>query len=239
MTKESFSILASFCGPSRALTLPSFLRLLEEISIKDVIKAGIPKEKTLNKGLLWVISRLVIKVNRVPSYDEKVTLETFAFKKVHYLFPRGYIMRDEKGGLLLECEAIWGLIDEKSRKVIDPNDYKISIRSAKTPLDFSLSDFDFSLSSFEKVQRIEDRKIRLSEIDLNSHMSNFHYGEWWMDEFKEDVFPRADTIKIAFFLELHEGEEVEIKASSNNATLIGYKKETGDKAFQVETKLKS
>lgn len=238
MTETKFPILASYCGEEKTLTLPSFLTLLEEISIKDVIKSGLDRTRTLDKGFLWVISRVVMKINRVPLYDEKVRLVSFAMRRMRSLFPRGYILYDEKGEILIEAEALWGLIEEKSRVLIDPAKEKIFIRPSSTPSGFSLSDLDYSLSPYGELHHLGVRKVKASDLDLNCHMSNYRYGEWWMDEIEGHPFSRLSTVKMAFFHELKQDDSIELCASEDGGAFIGSKRGS-EKAFVIQTSIKS
>lgn len=97
----------------RKLRPSVLLRLIQEISIAHTEALGAGREKTLDKGVLWVVARMKIEINRLPSYDETVTLESFAGKTLRVLFPRYYAMLDESGNTLVKASAVWLLMDEK------------------------------------------------------------------------------------------------------------------------------
>jgi hypothetical protein len=49
-------LLASDCDAERRVKLSALLRSIEEVSIADTTRLHMGREKTLDKGLLWVIA---------------------------------------------------------------------------------------------------------------------------------------------------------------------------------------
>lgn len=219
MQKEKLKILASSTGSKRTLTLEGFLKLIEEISISDVIRGGLTKDKTLDKGFLWVISRLSFHIRRVPLYDEETTLESFALPRLRSFFPRGYRLLDKEGNILIEGEGIWALLDEKTRQIIDPTKEGISIRKSNTPPGFNPAGFSFIDKPVVGESHLSHREVLESEIDLNGHLTNARYGDWFIDAFKDDVFPSLSTLSFAFYKEIHSNMEISLKRTSDGKRL--------------------
>ena len=74
----------------RRLRTSELFRLLQEASISHTEELGMGRDKTLDKGLLWILLLQRADIDRMPEYDEKVVLKSWPGKTMHLLFPRYY-----------------------------------------------------------------------------------------------------------------------------------------------------
>ena len=182
----------------RKLRPSVLLRLIQEISIAHTEALGAGREKTLDKGVLWVVARMKIEINRLPSYDETVTLESFAGKTLRVLFPRYYEMLDESGNTLVKASAVWLLMDEKTRHMAFPEEYGVEIPSLEKDIGISLP-CGVSLGTQKNKKNFV---ASYSRVDINGHMNNSKY----VDE--------AEDLLGAEYLETHEMKSLEIEFKS-------------------------
>jgi medium-chain acyl-[acyl-carrier-protein] hydrolase len=200
-----WKLLASDCDATRQLKLSSLLRAIEEISIEDTTRLHMGREKTLDKGLLWVIGRISLKINELPDYDERVQLITYPEKREHTLFPRYYVMRNGLGKTYLEAEALWTLIDQTTRKPVNPKDYGIFIRG----FPFSKETEIIPVVQPLKISESSLRKVGYSELDLNGHMTNTRYADWFVDAFAAELKQKKlATLSLSFRQEARLDDEI-------------------------------
>ena len=72
--RQDFQLLSSDVDMSRRMRLSTLFTRLQEAAIAHTIELGVTREKTLDQGLLWAVTQYNVKFNRLPEYDEKVTL---------------------------------------------------------------------------------------------------------------------------------------------------------------------
>ena len=72
----------------RRLRSSELFRLLQEASIRHTEQLGMGRDKTLDKGVLWVLLMQRAEIARMPEYDERVVLKSWPGKTMHLLFPR-------------------------------------------------------------------------------------------------------------------------------------------------------
>ena len=72
--RQDFQVLSSDVDMSRTLRLSSLFTRLQEAAIAHTIDLGVPRDKTLDQGLLWAVTQYRAVFHRLPEYDEKVTL---------------------------------------------------------------------------------------------------------------------------------------------------------------------
>lgn len=111
---------------TRHLRMSELFRLMEEASIAHTEELGCTREKTLDRGLLWVITRQEAEIDELPVYDDEIIVRSWQGDMMHVIFPRFCeIIRD--GKCLVRGRAMWMLINEETRDMVMPEDYDIFI----------------------------------------------------------------------------------------------------------------
>ena len=155
----------------RRLRTSELFKLLQEASIRHTEQLGMGRDKTLDKGILWVLLMQRAEITRMPEYDERIVLRSWPGKTMHLLFPRFYSLETEAGEALVKASALWGLVDEKSRKAVFPERYGIEIAGTETGKEIDLPGPIRKLAC-NREKRFE---VPYSFVDLNGHMNNTRY----------------------------------------------------------------
>ena len=193
---KTFKITADQVTPFQYLRPSSLLRYLQELSIEHTEELGMPRQYTLDKGLLWVVAKQHIEIKRMPKYDETITISTWPSKTMHVLFPRSYEVKDKDGNVIIEGASIWALIDIKTRKMINPNEHGIVVEDLSNgrPFNIPLSNrIPFDLTQNGEIL------AQFSFCDLNGHINNTSYLD-----IAENMIPIE-------FLKEHELKLIDIK----------------------------
>lgn len=187
---------------TRKLRISELFRLMEEASIAHTEQLGCTREKTLDRGLLWVITRQQAEIGELPAYDEEITVRSWQGDMMHVFFPRFYEI-ERAGKVLIRGQALWILINEADRQMIMPEDYDIEIpgrpgsedmllppvmmpkgfaeaaagsNDKRSATDVSCDGRDLAFSDAEQGLIIkEDLVTRFSQVDINGHMNNTRY----------------------------------------------------------------
>ena len=170
MYRKSFTILSSDVDPNRKLKLSVLYKQFQEAAIAHTTKLGMGREKTLDKGLLWIITMEQLWIDRLPEYDEKVTLYSWPGKTMTMLFPRYYVLKNESGKQLLEASSIWALISKDKRQLVFADKYGIKIeeeKGKKIPMP--------SRILMKDLEKRSEMKVPYSYADINMHMNNTRY----------------------------------------------------------------
>ena len=155
----------------RRLRTSELFRLLQEASIRHTEQLGMGREKTLDKGILWVLTLQRAEIRRMPEYDEHVILKSWPGRTMHLLFPRYYSLETAGGEPLLKASALWCLVDQKSRRVVFPEKYGVEIQGESTGEEIAIPGAPAKLECTEE-QRFQ---VPYSYVDLNGHMNNTRY----------------------------------------------------------------
>lgn len=193
---------------NRRLRLSTMLRMMQEASIAHTEELGAGREKTLDRGLLWVVTLQDAWIARMPEYDEEVTLESWPGDTLHLFFPRYYRLLDSDGSELVKASALWALMDSETRKMVFPEEKNVAVPFERTglepPLPRAPRHIDTSAEAFFTVP--------FSYTDMNGHMNNTRYFD-----LMEDTLPsflhdkRLTRIGIEYRAEAKLGDELTLR----------------------------
>ena len=97
MYRILYQILSSDTDANRTLRLSRLYTLLQEASIRHTEQLGMGREKTLDKGILWVLTQQRCEIRRMPEYDEHIVLKSWPGRNMHLLFPAITAWRPRRG----------------------------------------------------------------------------------------------------------------------------------------------
>ena len=202
------------------LRTSAMFQLLQEASIRHSEELGVGRARTLDRGILWVVTLQHAEINRMPEYDEWITVETWPGKTMYCLFPRYYRILDESGKVLINASAIWTHIDRETRKMVPPQKSGIAVDEVVTGHEIALPAIPASLpTEFEA-----EYTVPYSYIDLNRHLNNVHYydiAENYLEAARSGRQLRAVSAEYAGELHLDDRLKLRIGSASNRCYVLG------------------
>ncbi len=181
LKSETFRLCTADCDLNRRLRLSELFSRFQEIAIADTEEHGMGREKTLDRGLLWIVTGYRAEIERLPEYDETVTLESWPGKTMHMFFPRFFRMKDSEGRILLQASSLWALIDRETRSMVFPEEAGIFMDEVQV-------DGALPIPSPPRIPGTSEEAVYTvpySVLDLNGHMNNTRY----FDIIEDAVYP--------------------------------------------------
>lgn len=215
-----YKVLASDTDPGRRLRLSRLFTLLQEAAIAHTEALGFGREKTLDRGYLWVVTHVHLKIRRLPEYDERVLLESVPGQTMHSLYPRYSRITGADGGALLTASALWTLMDQRTRTMADPAETGVQI--AAMPADWA--------GGFPRTPKApaagpaEPWTVPHSYTDLNGHMNNARYLDLAEDRLPEALWGRTPReLLVEYAAEIRLGETMTLlwQAAENSFRIAG------------------
>lgn len=180
---------------------------------------------TLNANhYTWVLSRLVIEMERFPDEYSHFTVETWV-ENVYRLFTdRNFRIADNDGHTLGYARSIWAMIGMEDRKPIDLtkiNDGRIRDYVTDYPCPIEKP----SRIKLANPHKSASHKVVYSDVDINGHTNSIRYIEHILDLFDISYYKdyNIGRFEIAYVAESYFGDILDF-----------YIDETGDKSFNVE-----
>ena len=200
---------------NRKLRPSCLFSLMQEASIDHTGQLGAGRDKTLDRGFLWVLTRQKVLINRLPEYDEQILFESWPGETMHVLFPRYYRMLDAEGQLLLSASALWTLIDSETRSFIFPQKEGIAVPGEITGNEIPLPSGIRSLPT----QQQRHFSVPYSHTDINGHMNNIRYIDECENMIPDIASKRTlKEITVEYTHEILLGEEMVISLGIQDKT---------------------
>lgn len=182
--EEKFVIPSYFVDDSAHLTVTSLFQLIQEMSDRHATILGAGWQQLRHRGFFWVITKIKLVINRLPSWQEPVLLRTWVKKSEAATSPRDFEMEDAEGNLLVAASTIWAILDKEQshpqRMDMFDGCFMPQERSAmdKKPPKIGPIKLPDTLP--------EPKAVLYSDIDMNHHVNNAHYIQWAFDSVSDD-----------------------------------------------------
>ena len=213
----------------RRLRTSKLFELLQEASIAHTEALGMGREKTLDRGLLWVVALQRAEIRRLPEYDELIRVQTWPGEPMHVLFPRHYLVETAAGEELLRGSALWMLTDAKTRRFVFPEKYGVEIPGVTVGGELPLPTAPAPM----ETDREREFTVPFSYVDLNGHMNNTRFFELAEDCFAAPAAgKRLRSVQTEYKTEARLRETLTLRWCEQNGA--GYMTGAGDKtAFSL------
>ena len=211
--KSVFRVRTYECGADGFATLPTICNYLQEAASVNAEDLGFSKSDFASAGqnISWVLTRLVVKMDRFPKWEDEVIVETFPRGGRKIVAWRDFELKDASGARLGVASSEWMLIDLATRKIVPVPE---SVFAAADPADAPvLGESPFSKFRFPDGAPSGSCTFRAqkSHIDLNGHVNNVHYVEWMLEP-AEDACP--GEAEIVYRSEPLAGDEGRVECAS-------------------------
>ena len=173
----------------------------------------------------WVLSRLVIEMEEMPSQYEQYSIETWVEGAMKFFTSRNFCVSDGSGHVYGYGRSIWAMIDTESRQPTDI--YAIDNGAIEK---WIVADKPCPIEKSSRVKMTENAgfvrsiDIHYNDIDINGHVNSVKYIEHVLDLW-EVAWYREHQIKrfeIAYVAEAHQGDQLSF-----------YREQTADNEFFV------
>jgi len=225
---ETARIRGYEAGPDRRATIQCIANLLQEVASNHAISVWGKTEEgfaaspvMVERNLIFVISRLHIKINKYPSWGETTRLETWFTLERRFIGRRAWSIQDASTSETLgEATSSWVVLNTKTRKMSRipaemveqwwPYTLQDSCKYALS----GVAELDKKIQDPETMAQVRSGVVHVagqSFMDMNGHINNVAYLEWALDALPQEVFDNFDLkeTEIDFKGECSVGDHVE------------------------------
>ena len=134
---------------------------------------GFGRKDLAPMGIVWVITRLEVMLDRIPTIGETVRLETFPTAVRRWFFPRYYVFKAQDGEVLGRAATLWVVMDWRTRRMASPDGIKHLLPDN--------SDLPVPMGLPSPVTDVDGRLTQgeyhpvYSDLDVNGHVNNTRY----------------------------------------------------------------
>ena len=240
MKKNEFTlnttVLSGQCDSLMRFKAEAVLMSFQDVASRHAMFLGIDDFSLLEKdNAMWVVSKTKVKVNKLPLWDDEISVRTWPMGAEGVRCNRCYqIIRN--GEVMINAITEWVIIDATTR----------TLRKVETTSYPNDIDWINEKSIEEKFRRFKDdftendfvykRLVRSSDIDVTHHVNNVTYITMLLDTFsvKELENMALREIEISYLNESLEGETLSIyKKQTDEGYCFKIQKEDGKNAVMA------
>lgn len=215
-TKE-FSISSFDLNPKGQARLTTMANFFQEMAYHHANQLGFGYDDMKEKQTFWVLSRMRIKIDQYPVWDDKVRVETWHRGMERIFGLRDFRVENTSGDLLGVASTAWLILDSQTRRPIRIIDEVLQNSRREDAV------FNEGLDKVvlpEKMMLFRRHKVLFSDLDIVGHVNNVKYMEWCIDAAitKDQTDREIHELEINFTHEALFGDEIEITGVLNSNT---------------------
>lgn len=213
ISKYPFSIKSFNADYNGFLSMSSLFLFLQESAWENAKENGFGYEFVESENALWVLTRVLVKMNRFPRWKENISIKTWPRHRDGLFAIRDYqiLMNDDvMGGV----SSSWLVLDKKTKRPRKLTDFSFS--SYDFHQEKALSELPQKVMLPEFLKMIDQRKVYASDIDVNGHVNNATFVRWIMDAYSSGNQQQINEFEINFLGELKLNDEFLIYEGMEN-----------------------
>lgn len=186
MFEKKFTIESIDVDEFGTLKLSALFKYIQLVAGDAIQSAGIGQDALMQEGLLWVLTRIQIKVNKWPKWQDKIIFKTYPNDNIKFIYPRHFIIYDNNGEEIIRIVSTWSLINKYDRK--------ISMYDLHSFKDFIVEKHDDELPLPSKLILKSEptysysNTVRYTDCDINRHLNNTRYIDYILDVKKSSFY---------------------------------------------------
>lgn len=205
---DNYTVHSYHADYTRRLTIPSVFNFLQEGAWNHAARNGFGWQQLMDKGQIWALSLMKVKVERLPDWNEKVQLLTWSKGGKGLYAYRDFELFDAAEQKLVSASSAWLILDAKTRRPQRTDNFDKEFPSY--PSRSAMDDELLRDSNQIKPECSSYFDVCTSDIDMNVHVNNVCYVRWALDAFSVDFLQKnaIKEINVSFLAEAKEGDRV-------------------------------
>ena len=209
---ETFTIRNFNTGPSGLADIPSLFHFMYEAAGEHCVESEITVHDLQRIGLTWMLSRMHAEFNRIPAYNDQLTVTTWPTGVRGLYSCRDFQVTDSSGDELIRATSAWLTINLEKRRVVRLPQKIVDIHPDVEDAERMIVDnFRGKLDEPEDATIVDGFRADYSTLDFNSHVTSAVYIRWLLDALPIDfqVEKKLKKFEIVHKLEILPGEEAQ------------------------------
>ena len=211
---QEFEIRTNELSTDGLLKPESLLAYLQEAAANHADDLDVGYSQFSKIDITWVLARLYFKIDKRPHWKDKLIIDTFPTGVKSLFATRDFVIKDGGGERIGVAHSYWAIINLKTRM---PQRRLSSIEHLELVTDY-LPPRDLpKLLPVDTPSYTKSITPRISDIDVNRHISNIAYLTYFIETLPYEFISRhsVSEAEINFLAEGFYGDEIDCLACDN------------------------
>jgi len=218
------------------IRMSSLMRITSVMAMEDYADRGCPWAGLVDRGLMFLVAGVHIKVHGDFFENQLVTVGTYEKGVKGAACLRDYFIADENGKHVASAASSWIVCDLENRRILRPTTDRLPWQMQENPRIIDCEDYA-RISMPADLEFKAKREVRYSDIDVNGHVNNSIYGDIASDYLDPDIFEKGYTdIVITYHKESSLGDTLSIYTKREEGRAVVRAQASGRLCFDLEIK---
>lgn len=152
------------------------------------------------KGFTWILTRMSLEMEMLPTHREKIIIETWIESNAHLISTRDFriYLRKENGELqqIGQCKSQWAVLDIQKRTIANVFDDEVFAGH----IDGEVLEMSrpARMSAIQEPTGIAPHIVQFSDVDYNNHCNSCKYLERMIDAYRPDWYDKRVRLDIQY-----------------------------------------
>ncbi len=208
------------------LNLHTLFHFLQECAWDNARLNDFGFEFLESKNAYWVLSRILVQMDEYPDWRDDIKIKTWP-KGTHGFFAlRDFeVYKNDKG--IGKVTTWWLILDKDSKRPqrLDQFNFIHENFIQEHAMDKKLD----KIVVPGELEKVEERKVYYSDLDVNQHVNNATYVRWIIDSYFANNESKIEEFEINFISELYLNDKFSVYMSFNDSERFYVLKNAQDK----------
>lgn len=215
---RTFRLTAAQCNPQRELAPAHLVQYLIETATAHADSLGFGFSRLQELGIIWVLSRITLDVDRLPHVFETFSITTWVESYNRHFSERNFEITDAEGRTIGRAHTTWMAIDIATRRPADLSALNaIGSHVCARPCPVGKGT---PLRRPAAPDHSTEYTFQVSDLDCNRHVTSARYVELALDCKTLDDYDRyrLTRLEIAYRQEACFGQTATIESATADGT---------------------
>lgn len=176
---KEFQISSYHLNPRKQARLTTLANFFQEMAYQHANQLGFGYRDLKKKKTMWVLSRMKIRIERYPVWDDMITVETWHRGMQRLFGMRDFRVKDREGKAMALATTAWLIVDMDTHRPVRPDNRTLhESRGEEAVLGESLNKIELP----GELEALGTREVVYSDLDIVGHVNNVKYMEWCIDK---------------------------------------------------------
>jgi len=163
---------------------------IQDIAWEHAEILGLGYDNLMEEQQFWVLSRLLVKINRRPEWGEKFTIETWPVGTEGLLALRDIHFKDKNGESIIAATTSWLILNLKSKRIVRLDFENFPFHDERV-----MEEFAGKVKTPNSGKALVYTPVLFNEIDINQHFNSGRYLERIIDSYDFDFHEKYELVE--------------------------------------------
>ncbi|MDY0254579.1 MAG: thioesterase [Tenuifilaceae bacterium] len=193
--KREFKVNSYHTDLKGKLSIPSIFLFFQEIAWEHASMYGFGYDDLKDHNSFWVLSRIHLQVDILPSWTDDFTLSTWPSGTEGPFALRDFIISNSAGEQVIRATSSWLIVDAQTRRPKRPDAFKDRMPICDTIRATNCNAPKIDTPEGETIHEIQ-HTVGVCDIDVNGHINNTKYIEWAINSFGEEEYKEVSIKQV-------------------------------------------